>query len=326
MNQAQPNTARQAESACEPASAAEPEPASAPTADLLAATGDNPTPPIGPAGIALLFPVGHFYSPIADPNDIRAREAVIWERRKSMTGIDLQVNSQLALLRELAPFTLYIDNPIDQPEDPTVYFYSNDQYPVLDAEFLHAALCYFRPTKMIEVGSGFSSLITADVNRRLLDRSLEFSCIEPYPRQFLIDGVDGISQLVRKKVEEVELTFFDRLEKNDILFIDSSHVTKIGSDVNYLFFEVLPRLKPGVIVHIHDIFLPDEYPKVWVMDQGRNWNEQYLLRAFLLHNRDWEVIWAAHYMGTWHRAAVQKIFPRYPQLGEGGSFWIRRVR
>ncbi len=326
MNQVQPNGAQHPESAFERSPAPEPEPACASTPDQSPATAANPDPPNSPAGINLLFPVGHFYSPIADPGDIRAREAVIWERRNSMTGIDLRVDSQLALLRELAPFTLYIDNPLDQPEDPTVYFYNNDQYPVLDAEFLHAALCYFRPAKMIEVGSGFSSLITADVNRRLLDRSLEFSCIEPYPRQFLIDGVDGISQLVRKKVEEVELTFFDRLEKNDILFIDSSHVTKVGSDVNYLFFEVLPRLKPGVIAHIHDIFLPDEYPRIWVMDQGRNWNEQYLLRAFLLHNRDWEVIWAAHYMGTWHRAAVQEIFPRYPLLGGGGSFWIRRVR
>jgi len=115
------------------------------------------------------------------------------------------------------------------------------------------------------------------------------------------------------------------LQSGDILFIDSSHVAKVGSDVNYLFFEVIPRLKPGVMVHFHDVFLPDEYPKVWVIDEGRNWNEQYLLRAFLQFNTSWEVMWSAHFMGTRHRAAVQMTFPRYPALGGGGSFWIRRL-
>src|SRR5262249_31007940 len=151
--------------------------------------------------------------------------------------------------------------------------------------------------------------------------ALRFLCIEPYPRQFLIDGVPGISDLVRHKVEDVPLQFFDSLQAGDILFIDSSHVSKAGSDVNYLFFEVLPRLASGVLVHIHDIFLPDEYPKIWVIDQGRNWNEQYLVRAFLQFNAEWEIIWAAHFMGTRHTAAVQAVFPRYPQDGGGGSLW-----
>jgi len=275
--------------------------------------------------IDLLFPIGHFYSPIADPHDLRRRESRIWASEDSMPGIDLNVERQLALLRELRPWTSEIDWPVAQPADPTQYFYSNDQYPVLDAEFLYAALRYFRPKRMIEVGSGFSSLITAEVNRRHLSRSMEFSCIEPYPRQFLLDGVDGISQLIQKKVEDVELSFFDRLGEGDVLFIDSSHVSKAGSDVNYLFFEILPRLRKGVMVHIHDIFLPDEYPKVWVIDQGRNWNEQYLLRAFLQFNRSWEVLWAGHFMGTRHTKVTQATFPRYPELGGGGSIWLRRV-
>lgn len=276
-------------------------------------------------GIPLLFPVGHFYSPIADPADILSREQKIWAQTDQMPGIDMSVPDQLALLRQLKPYTASIDYPVEQPDNPTTYFYGNDQYPVLDAEFLYAALCHFKPKAMIEVGSGFSSLITADVNRRLLGSKLDFSCIEPFPRQFLIDGVEGITRLVRQKVEDVELSFFDQLESGDILFIDSSHVSKVGSDVNYLFFEVLPRLKKGVMVHVHDIFLPDEYPKTWVIDQGRNWNEQYLLRAFLQFNADWKVLWAAHFMGTRHTAAVQDTFPRYPKLGGGGSFWITRV-
>jgi hypothetical protein len=275
--------------------------------------------------IQLLFPVGHFYSPIADPVDIRARKRRIWKRVDEMPGIHLCISDQMMLLRQLKSYTASINYPVEQPKDLTSYFYGNDQFPVLDAEFLYAVLCHFRPKSMIEVGCGFSSLITADVNRRLLGSKLEFSCIEPFPRQFLIDGVDGITQLVQQKVEDVELSFFDRLDSGDILFIDSSHVSKVGSDVNYLFFEVLPRLKKGVMVHVHDIFLPDEYPSEWVIDQGRNWNEQYLLRAFLQFNADWKVIWASHFMGTRHTVAVQATFPNYPKLGGGGSFWIKRV-
>jgi Methyltransferase domain len=277
------------------------------------------------ADIQLLFPIGHFYSPIADPVDIRAREQKIWMSVDEMPGINLNVSDQLMLLSQLKPYTASIDYPVEQPEDSTTYFYQNDQYPVLDAEFLYAILCHFKPRSMIEVGSGFSSLITADVNRRIFQSKLDFSCIEPFPRQFLIDGVEGITRLVRQKVEDVDLSFFDRLDSGDILFIDSSHVSKVGSDVNYLFFEVLPRLKKGVMVHVHDIFLPDEYPKVWVIDQGRNWNEQYLLRAFLQFNSEWKVMWASHFMGTRHTAAVQDTFPRYPKLGGGGSFWMKRV-
>lgn len=275
--------------------------------------------------IPLLFPIGHFYSPIADPADIRTREQRLWAQVDEMPGIDLCISDQLMLLHQLKPYTSSINYPVKQPEDSITYFYENDQYPVLDAEFLYAALCHFKPRAMIEIGSGFSSLITADVNRRILGSKLNFSCIEPYPRQFLIDGVDGITRLIQQKVEDVELSFFDQLNSGDILFIDSSHVSKVGSDVNYLFFDVLPRLKKGVMVHIHDIFLPDEYPKSWVIDQGRNWNEQYLLRAFLQFNTDWKVMWASHFMGTRHTSAVQDTFPRYPKLGGGGSFWIERM-
>jgi Methyltransferase domain len=277
------------------------------------------------SGINLLFPIGHFYSPIADPVDIRAREATIWSIRDTLAGIDLRVDAQLALLQQLAPHTGSIGYAEQDTQKPATYFYGNDQFPVLDAEFLFVALCHFCPRSLIEVGSGFSSLVTADVNRRILGNKLDFSCIEPFPRQFLIDGVPGITRLIRQKVEDVDLRFFDRLQSGDILFIDSSHVAKVGSDVNYLFFEVIPRLKPGVMVHFHDVFLPDEYPKVWVIDEGRNWNEQYLLRAFLQFNTSWEVMWSAHFMGTRHRAAVQMTFPRYPALGGGGSFWIRRL-
>jgi SAM-dependent methyltransferase len=274
--------------------------------------------------IELLFPIGHFYSPIADPEDIQSRRDVIFRPRSGTPGVDYRIDDQLALIKTLAPHVAQIDYPTEKPSDPTTYFYGNDQYPVLDADFLYAALCHFRPKNMIEVGSGFSSLITADVNRRVLDGAINFTCVEPYPRQFLLDGVDGISQLVVSKVEDLELSFFDQLGDGDLLFIDSSHVSKVGSDVNYLFFEVIPRLRPGVMVHIHDIFLPDEYPEQWALHQNRNWNEQYVLQAFMQYNSEWNVLWAAHLMGTRHTKEVRQVFSRYPDLGGGGSFWIQR--
>jgi hypothetical protein len=278
------------------------------------------------SAIPLLFPIGHFYSPVADPSDIREREERIWTRSDTMPGIELRVDAQLSLLQKLKQHISSIEYPLDQPDDCTTYFYRNDQYPMLDAEFLYAALCHFRPRTMIEVGSGFSSLVTANVNRRVLDGNLDLSCIEPYPRQFLLDGVSGITRLLQRRVEDVDLSFFDRLSVDDILFIDSSHVAKVGSDVNYLFFEVLPRLKPGVMVHVHDIFLPDEYPKGWVIDQGRNWNEQYLLRAFLQYNSHWQILWAAHFMSTRYSDIVAQVFPKFPALGGGGSMWLRRMQ
>lgn len=275
--------------------------------------------------IDLLFPIGHFYSPIADPSDIAARKVRIFERKANSIAVNYRESEQLKLLEKLKKHTKNINFPIKDPVDSLTYFYENDQFPILDAEFLFSILCELKPSNVIEIGSGFSSLITAEVNRSIFNRELNFKCVEPYPRQFLIDGVDGISHLEISKVENLDLKYFDVLGDGDILFIDSSHVSKIGSDVNYLFFEVIPRLKPGVIVHIHDIFLPDEYPEVWMLDQNRNWNEQYLLQAFLQFNTEWEVLWAAHLMGTRHTEEVQKVFSRYPELGGGGSFWMRRL-
>jgi hypothetical protein len=277
--------------------------------------------------IPMIFPVGHFYSPIADPEDISARMEQIWNQSDSMVGIDLNVEYQLSLLKELKPYVCEIDYPVEQPVDePHTYFYKNDQFPCLDAEFLFTMLCHFKPRRIIEVGSGFSSLITADVNQRQFIKDFKFSCIEPFPRQFLLDGVDGIDELIVEKVENVDHSIFDNLESGDVLFIDSSHVSKVGSDVNHLYFEVIPRLKFGVIVHIHDIFLPDEYPKKWVIDEGRNWNEQYLLRSFLQFNESFEILWAAHFMGSRYQDEVVNTFPRCIELGKGGSMWLRRIK
>lgn len=275
--------------------------------------------------IPMLFPIGHFYSPIVNTFSLAERESKLWARQDQMVGIDLNDSKQLELLKVLKQYTSAIPYPTVKPADEKTYFYENDQYPVLDAQFLYAALCHYKPKKVFEIGSGFSSLITADVNRRLFNNTIDFRCLEPYPRQFLVDGIAGVTKLVTTKIEDMDLSYFNELNANDILFIDSTHVSKAGSDVNYLFFEVIPRLKKGVIVHIHDIFLPDEYPKKWVIEEGRNWNEQYLVRTFLQFNAKWEVLWTASYMATRHTSAVHETFPDFPRLGGGGSLWMQSV-
>ena len=150
--------------------------------------------------------------------------------------------------------------------------------------------------------------------------------VEPYPNATIKKGFPGLSRLIDAPVQQVSLAEFERLRENDILFIDSSHVLKIGSDVEFLFLEVLPRLNPGVIVHIHDIFLPANYPRRWVVDELRFWNEQYILQAFLAFNRAFEVLWAASYMNIKHPERLESAFPSYKRgQRPPGSFWMRKI-
>lgn len=276
--------------------------------------------------VSTLYPAGHFYSPVVDSEELAARQEKIWHGRDEMPGVEWNARQQLGLLQNVfKEYAAEIVYPMDPPATGIGYYYNNDQFPMLDAEVLYCMLCHFQPKRMIEIGSGFSSLITADVNRRKLGEQLDFACVEPYPRQFLRDGVPGISRLMMSKVEDLNLSVFASLEAGDFLFIDSSHVAKTGSDVNYLFFEVIPRLKKGVFVHVHDIFLPDEYPKQWVLEEGRSWNEQYLLRAFLQFNAAFEVVWGSRFMASRFAKETQAVFFRLPELGSGGSVWIRKT-
>ena len=154
---------------------------------------------------------------------------------------------------------------------------------------------------------------------------VDLTAIEPYPSDILRNGFPGLNQLLVKPVQQIDRDVFSSLQANDILFIDSSHVTKVGSDVNYLFLEILPRLQPGVFVHIHDIFLPLEYPQKWILEECRFWNEQYLLQAFLACNTAFEIVWAGSYMRLKHNIRLQHSFARFdPNTVWPGSFWIRR--
>src|SRR5678815_1261886 len=157
---------------------------------------------------------------------------------------------------------------------------------------------HFRSRLDVEVGSAYSSLVMGEAGAR--SDACPLICVEPFPSDFLSKGFSGLKSLVTKRVQEIDLDFFSQLQSGDVLFIDSSHTVKIGGDVNYLFLEVLPRLKPGVIVHVHDIFFPFDYRRDWVMDEFRFWTEQYLLQAFLTFNSEFEVLMANSYLSHYY--------------------------
>jgi predicted O-methyltransferase YrrM len=295
--------------------------------DLWRAEIASPAAATSPGGPPLpaFVPAGHFYSPICDPAEITARAEQIWPAEpRAMPGIDWRESAQLELC---ALFAAQDELPLrrDQSDDESEYWELNDQFGALDARLLAAMLRHRRPARMIEIGSGYSSLISARVNRECLGRTMTFTCVEPFPRQFLIDGVDGISDLRVELVQDTPLELFDELGEGDVLFIDSSHTAKTGSDVVWLFDEVVPRLAPGVAVHLHDIFLPGDYPREWVM-QGRGWNEQYLVRAFLAYNGVFRILLGAQFMIQRHRTALLDAFGSIdPKLLPGGSLWFERV-
>jgi methyltransferase family protein len=179
---------------------------------------------------------------------------------------------------------------------------------------------------MIEIGSGLSTLLAkAALDRnRAEGQDSEHICIEPYPRPWL-ENVNG-TRLIRQPVETIDLAFFEQLRANDVLFIDSSHVLRIGGDVQFEYLEILPRLQPGVFVHVHDIFLPFEYPLSWIRDRKWFWTEQHLVQAFLAFNSAFEVVLALSYLNAHHRDALACAAPIYGENALSGpsSLWIRR--
>jgi len=273
-----------------------------------------------------LFPAGHFYSPVCDPDELAARRERLWPAEPRDRHIDFNDAYHHKAINEWLPEAMRdFDYPETGPEDECLegYYTANSQFSHLDCRMLFTLLRRWRPARMIEVGGGYSTLLSADVNRRWLRERMHFTCIEPFPRPFLARRPPGLSELLVEKVEEIPLERFQRLEPGDVLFIDSSHVCKTGSDVNYLYFEVIPRLQPGVRVHVHDIFLPAEYPEQWVLEDNRSWNEQYLLRAMLTHNPRYQVLFGCMYAALRFPQLIQVAMGLAEgQTMGGGSFWF----
>jgi hypothetical protein len=271
------------------------------------------------------FPPGHFYSPVVDVNDPFARRAVN-ERLSAPAPAVVVVpdrNAMKAMLRGLAVHhTLF---PFHRhPENANRFYFDNPFFGCHDASIYFSMLLEFRPRRVIEAGSGFSSRLLLDVSERFFNSEIDITLIDPTPGALTDLKPTARTTLLNQPLQGTPLALFDRLEHNDILFIDSSHVCKTGSDVNYYLFDVLPRLKPGVLVHIHDIFWPFEYLPEWVLTEKRSWNEAYVLRAFLQYNDAFEILYWNNLVFHHLSADLNECMPLCME-NEGGSLWLRKL-
>jgi hypothetical protein len=274
----------------------------------------------------------HFFSPVPDLVDLERRG--VWDSRSDLVGIDFRLDAQLAVLAKLGQeFGHECDWPPNSTGNPYQFYTENASFSYGCAASTHCILRHFSPRRVFEIGCGNSSLVIAkalllnaeDTNTACA----EYIIVDPYPQAMIEKGLPGLTRLVKRQVEVLDVSFFERLGENDILFIDSSHTVRIGGDVNYLILDVLPRLAPGVIVHFHDIALPREYPKVYANNPHFRvfWTEAYLLQAFLCFNDQFEVLLAmSHLMVEW-KEEILKAFPYYDPTKHRAiseSFWIRR--
>ncbi len=272
----------------------------------------------------------HFYSPVPDIEDLKQRG--IWQKKSAMAGIDFRPDAQLAELRRLGKaYGEECDWPMHATANRHEFYTHNNSFGFGCAAGLHTILRDSKPKRVIEVGSGNSSLVIAKALALNLHDGLatDYTIIDPYPRDIIRDGLKGLSRLLDQRVELCDPKMFTALEAGDVLFIDSSHVTKVGSDVNFLILEVLPLLKPGVIIHFHDIPMPYEYPQVYATNPKFRmfWNESYLLQAFLACNKEFEIVLAMAFIQEEHMNVFCASFPKF-KLAENwansGSLWIRR--
>ena len=275
--------------------------------------------------MAALFPPGHFYSPIPSVDDIRRRQATIFDDWPTeLPGIALNTQGQLALFDAFVPY--YAEMPFGgEKKEGLRYYFENSFYSYSDAIFLYCMIRHFKPRRIIEVGCGFSSGVMLDTSEKFFSGSIDFTFIDPNPAplEAMLKPADHAKvRVVKDIVQAVPLETYDALESGDILFIDSSHVSKTGSDLNHLMFKVLPRLASGVLVHFHDVYYPLEYPRE-IVYQGIAWNEAYLLRAFLMFNSAFEIAFFNTYMETLHRDRIYGAMPLC-ERNPGGSIWLRR--
>ncbi len=274
----------------------------------------------------------HYYSPIPDIADLRARN--VWDVRSAMVGVDFREPAQEELLARLgAAHGAECRWPLDSPGDPEQFYLGNDTFSFGCAASTHCMIRQFKPRSVIEIGSGQSSrVIAAALRRNRAEGGVPglHVVVDPHADKVFEGGAFPATEVVAERVELLDTSFFSTLREGDLLFIDSGHSVRIGGDVNFLFLEVLPRLAPGVLVHVHDIALPFEYSKVYATNETfrQFWTEQYLLQAFLCFNRDFETLLAMNWLMAERLELVRAAFPHYnPEVHTvfSGSFWMRRV-
>ncbi len=271
------------------------------------------------------FPNGHFYSPVISIEGVKKREAEIWRNREveGIPGIALRTEEQIKLLQQFRNY--YTALPFKaEPQEKFRYQFENGSYSYTDGIILYSMIRHFQPKRIIEIGSGYSSMVMLDTNALFFDNQIDLTFIEPYPEKLyslMKEGDREQNSVIESDVQLIALDVFEKLQAGDILFVDSTHVSKTGSDVNYILFEILPALQRGVLIHFHDVFYPFEYPKEWVF-QGRNWNEDYILKAFLMYNEKFEVKLFSDYLHRHHKDVFEGMPLCYKNTG--GNLWIEK--
>ncbi len=271
------------------------------------------------------YPVGHFYSPIPDREEARIAVDLADARRNAIpAGIALDDDAMQSLWAELVPFMA--DAPFAESPGPgRRYFYDNPLYSYGDALVLHAMLRLNQPDILVEIGSGYSSAAVLDT-REAFGHPRNIVCIEPYPdrlKSLLKPDDCAKTRVLEQKVQDTDIAVFSGLGAGDILFVDSSHVMKTGSDLSFIFHEILPSLAAGVIIHFHDIFWPFEYPRKWAVDENRAWNEIYAVRNFLMYNAVFEILFFNSYFAQMHVKTARDDCPLFAKQ-PGGGLWLKK--
>jgi hypothetical protein len=285
----------------------------------------------------------HFYWPVPDVTELETRE---WAVYPMPPGCNFRLRNQVALARHFAH--TYVPE-LEWNAKPTSdsYHYNNGYFESCDAEVAYCMVREWKPRRIIEIGSGFSTRAMAQAaraNREHDGVAGELITVDPHPERLPENGLGDVVTVVADRVQRLDIRLFEQLRSGDMLFIDSSHVVSVGSDVVREYLQILPRLSPGVLVHVHDIFLPSDYPRTAVLENLWFWSEQYLLQAFLSFNSEFEVLWSASAMQLSHARTLDQCFPnwmssyanmppserRFIPTPDGNrvwpsSFWMRRL-
>lgn len=277
--------------------------------------------------VRLAFPAGHYHSPIVDPRNVKeyfAKQKKI--ELKDIAGISVDVDSMRSLWLKYLTFiqsTPFTDNP----NPANRYHYTGGPYQWGDAITLRMMINHYRPRRIVEIGSGYSTACMLDSFSHASVHDSRVTCIEPYPdrlRSLLRPADYEKLTIIEQAVQEIPSDIVEELEPNDILFIDSTHVMKTGSDVHYEFFTLLPKVRSGVVVHFHDITFPFEYPSEWIFERNYSWNEAYVLRAFLMYNAEFEVVFWNSLFARKFNASIRTECPTFLR-NPGGSIWLKRA-
>jgi hypothetical protein len=270
-----------------------------------------------------------YYSPLNDL-EFLADNYDLWKNRPLPAGIEWNLAEQLALVRQIGIYVQELqDVPFSAPRGSSLsYYWNNDFWRGIDAFVHYALLRHIKPIRVVEIGCGWSSLL---LKRALHGTEISDGVkasvhqIEPYPRSEIMAVLPDQWTQDRTILQRATYASIEELRDGDVLFYDGSHVAKAASDVNWFFFEILPRVSPGVIIHLHDIFWPADYPETWIFERGQTWNEQYILQAFLMYNQEFDILLANAALTRYHRAELQRIFQGLgDDLGGGGSVWLKR--